>query len=350
MNHISFGSVLKEARIRKGYELTTVARRLRIRPDILQAIEESNFENMPPRGYSRNMVNAYARFLGLNANDVTRMYLDEAYAHQISQAHKTATENRYLQRNTSHATTRATTSSSSSSVSDNRFKNQRQRYSEDGSSLNSLGRRMYSQDMPTTSGDPQQLHPSRRPVITEGKYTNLYTAPRSTHQNRSKLPFIVGGIVVIVIIIIVCVFAFGGKSQEQTTNIPVTGLETTEKKQTEQPVAVAPTEFVFSYQVAEGASSWVEVYIDDVVQEAGDVTGPHSQEYRSSSTIRFVSSATDGVSTTIDGVVQELSANSNGIITVTYTFDDILDAWYAAHPEVQRPASTTTTGSTTTTA
>ena len=35
MNHVSFGSVLKEARIRKGYELTTVARRLRIRPTSL---------------------------------------------------------------------------------------------------------------------------------------------------------------------------------------------------------------------------------------------------------------------------------------------------------------------------
>ena len=38
MNHISFGSVLKEARISKGYELNAVSRRLRIRPDILEAV------------------------------------------------------------------------------------------------------------------------------------------------------------------------------------------------------------------------------------------------------------------------------------------------------------------------
>ena len=50
MNHISFGSVLKEARISKGYELNMVSRRLRIRPDILEAIEDSDFERMPPRG------------------------------------------------------------------------------------------------------------------------------------------------------------------------------------------------------------------------------------------------------------------------------------------------------------
>ena len=106
MNHISFGSVLKEARISKGYELNTVSRRLRIRPDILEAIENSEFERMPPRGYSRNMINAYARFLGLNANDVTRMYLDESYANQIGRAHQNAIENRYMHRNTSQATSR----------------------------------------------------------------------------------------------------------------------------------------------------------------------------------------------------------------------------------------------------
>ena len=44
MNHISFGSVLKEARISKGYELNAVSRRLRIRPDILEAIENSDFD------------------------------------------------------------------------------------------------------------------------------------------------------------------------------------------------------------------------------------------------------------------------------------------------------------------
>ena len=79
MNNVSFGSVLKEARIRKGYELTTVARRLRIRPDILQAIENSDFASMPSSGYTRNMISAYARLLDIDSNEVTRMYLDEVY-------------------------------------------------------------------------------------------------------------------------------------------------------------------------------------------------------------------------------------------------------------------------------
>ena len=79
---ISFGAILRDARERRGYDLSTAARRLRIRPDILRAIEESDFSRMPPRGYARNMVNAYARFVGLNPTEITRMYLDEAYDYQ----------------------------------------------------------------------------------------------------------------------------------------------------------------------------------------------------------------------------------------------------------------------------
>ena len=86
MSQVSSGTILREARERKGYELATVARRLRIRPDILEAIENGDFANMPPRGYTRNMVNAYARLLGLNPTEIVHMYLDEAYANQVQKA------------------------------------------------------------------------------------------------------------------------------------------------------------------------------------------------------------------------------------------------------------------------
>ena len=65
MAQMTSGKVLREARERKGYDLNTVARRLRIRPDILRAIESGDSAAMPPRGYTRNMVNAYAKLLGL---------------------------------------------------------------------------------------------------------------------------------------------------------------------------------------------------------------------------------------------------------------------------------------------
>ena len=219
MNHISFGSVLKEARISKGYELNAVSRRLRIRPDILEAIENSDFDRMPPRGYSRNMINAYARFLGLNANDVTRMYLDESYANQIGRAHQNAIENRYMHQNTSRATSRP-----GKRQPTNQFKavsSNRQRVN-DGDTTRS-GRRIYS-DMPddndhmaevraraqarqSRSDDPQ-LHPARREAIPDGKYVNLYANPSRGmgHAPRNRMPIIIGAAVVIIILIVVIVF------------------------------------------------------------------------------------------------------------------------------------------------
>ena len=66
-------------RERKGLDLSAAARKLRIRPDILRAIEEGDFARMPPRGYTSNMVGAYARLVGLNPTEVTRAYRDEAH-------------------------------------------------------------------------------------------------------------------------------------------------------------------------------------------------------------------------------------------------------------------------------
>ena len=83
MAQTTCGSVLRFAREKKGYGLETVARRLRIRPDILEAIENNDFSSMPPRGYTRNMINEYARFLGLNPTEIVNMYLDDVSAHQV---------------------------------------------------------------------------------------------------------------------------------------------------------------------------------------------------------------------------------------------------------------------------
>ncbi len=72
-----FGQQLRDARVSHGLTYGTVSRKLRIRPDILQAIEEEDFSTMPPRSYARGMVHAYANLLGLNADRLTHLYLQE---------------------------------------------------------------------------------------------------------------------------------------------------------------------------------------------------------------------------------------------------------------------------------
>ncbi|WP_172137193.1 helix-turn-helix transcriptional regulator, partial [Adlercreutzia sp. ZJ473] len=82
----SYGGLLREARERRGFDLTTVSHRLRVRPDILRAIEEADFAYLPPRGYTRNMISAYARLVGLNPTEVTSLYLDEVHAYESGYA------------------------------------------------------------------------------------------------------------------------------------------------------------------------------------------------------------------------------------------------------------------------
>lgn len=365
MRHISFGSALREARIAKGLDYDTVARRLRIRPDILQAIEDGDFERMPPKGYATNMINAYARFLGLNPSDVTHMYLDEVYAYQIGRAHEDVAQNRYLHRNTSAATYR-------SSSNTNRF--QADSYGETpiyGTST-SRGRRnggvarqgrmmvehdeMDFQQQPRrhaaqqnasgsrNSSPEQQVHPSRRSAMADGQYLNVYANPQQGFDWRSKLPFIIGGVIVLILVIVICNMAFCSH-QDTDEKIPVTGVSTSQEatgeSETQQPVVTEqpPTDFTLSYEVASGKEVYIEVYVDGKAQIANDVTGPSSNSYTSSDTIRFVCTDPDAVTVTVDGEAQTLTASSRGIVNVTYKFSEILDQWYADHPDVSKPNS-----------
>ncbi len=63
----SVGQDLRQAREKKGESLQQVSRVLKIRKDLIQAIEESNLESLPGRAYVIGFVRSYADYLGLDA-------------------------------------------------------------------------------------------------------------------------------------------------------------------------------------------------------------------------------------------------------------------------------------------
>jgi cytoskeletal protein RodZ len=73
----TFGNRLAEARRRRGLTLEQVHLQLRISPTILEALEVGDFRHMPLKGHARNMVSSYARYLGLDPEDVTKQFLSE---------------------------------------------------------------------------------------------------------------------------------------------------------------------------------------------------------------------------------------------------------------------------------
>lgn len=355
MHQISFGSVLKEARLAQGRDLASVSRDLRIRQDIIVAIENSDFKRMPSRGYARNMIIAYSRLLGLNAQDVSRMYLDQEYAYQVEQAHQNVGDSIRMHRDPHGREGSGYNTSSFEKVGGRSTRKTRSTLSQpaekdlyDGSS-NGFGRAVYSQnaDVYPSHHNPQVAHRARRSAMPSGKYGNMYAAPQNIpNPNRSRniIVAVVAAVVIVVVLIVAMMLSHQTAPQ---TNIPVTGAQSTQSAESESSPdqqqadssssdQTAPTEFTLKYSVDKGSESYIEVYVDDKAQESGTVSGPAEKTYTSSSKIRFVSTETKGVTVTINDEAVDLKANSSGIVNQTFSFSEILDQWYTDHPNVKR--------------
>lgn len=335
MDQVSFGTVLQDARMRKGYDLATAARRLRIRPDILQAIEASDFSRMPPRGYARNMVNAYARYLGLNPTEVTRMYLDEAYAYQVGRA---------------RSDTRQSGFDMSGAAGSRR--GSRRDAGDDHGETSALGRKLYvddpHRDRRRTEASQAERHPdmqthrSNRSALPNTQYTNFYSGPKASPLSNSKLPFIIAGAVILVLLIVVLVLFLGrgGTPEEDAPKLPVSGLtdpegstgssEGTDSGDAPEPAPAktAPTQTVFKYEIGSGASPYIEIIQDDVTIVADDISGPAAKEYDVTGKLRFKTTNPSDVKVYQDGEELELTSPYNdGVYEVTVDYAAFKQKW-----------------------
>ncbi|WP_080803667.1 helix-turn-helix domain-containing protein [Arabiibacter massiliensis] len=348
---MTFGTILREARERKGYDLAQAARRLRIRPDILRAIEEDDFARMPPRGYARNMVNAYARLVGLNPTEMTRMYLDEAYAYQVGRARDGQSA-----RFDAGASARGASSSRPARPRERAAQRQEERPPRQ----NALGRTMYDdrRDFSARSGagegrlyDESRTHPSRHAALPNAQYTNFYAGPKAPNPVQSKLPFIIAGAVILVLLVIVLALVFGGKGGEATDDAPkvhVSGL--TDPTQTEggegsegaaqepvtPPKAVAPAKAVLEYEVASGQTAYIETYVGESneLDFSQEVEGPAKETFDVDTTLTLYTPNPDAVTLTVDGEAVELTDDDgDGLWSYTVDFPAILEQWKADHPD-----------------
>jgi cytoskeleton protein RodZ len=71
------GQDLRAARLRRGDDLASVSRALKIRKDHLEALEEDRLEDLPGRTYALGFVRSYAQYLGLDANEMTERYKND---------------------------------------------------------------------------------------------------------------------------------------------------------------------------------------------------------------------------------------------------------------------------------
>ncbi len=75
------GTILRDARVEKGYTLNTLQQKTKIQKKYLQAIEEGNFQEMPGQFYIRAFVKQYSDIVGLNGEQLLLEYEDEFIDH-----------------------------------------------------------------------------------------------------------------------------------------------------------------------------------------------------------------------------------------------------------------------------
>ncbi|MBA3689813.1 MAG: helix-turn-helix domain-containing protein [Actinobacteria bacterium] len=72
------GDALRRARTRRGLSLDEAARDTRIRPDLLAALEDEDFERLMGDVYVRGSLRSYAKYLGLRPDKVVQLYARHA--------------------------------------------------------------------------------------------------------------------------------------------------------------------------------------------------------------------------------------------------------------------------------
>lgn len=342
-SNMKFGEVLRFARERAGIDLNSAARELRIRPDIINAIEESDFSHMPPRGYTRNMVNAYARYLNLNASEITSLYLGDAYAYEVGKARDDSLLRSYRTNRSVQQTPRSSRRSSRSPLRSRDEEERSLRESEGRTTA--LGRKVYSDSQTgrfLRIAEPQEslqrratdrTHPSRHTALSTSQYTNFYAGPSAPSGIRSKLPLIIAVAVILVLLIIVFVLLFGrgsaSDSETSVPSVPITGLTDTtgdseassdDDEDASTTTLVAPTSVEAGYEVVSGASPWIEVYQDSTTVFAGIVNGPAEESFEVTGTLTITTPQPGNVVVTVDGTTVELT-DDDGDSMYSYTID-----------------------------
>lgn len=380
----SYGNILRSERERSGYDLTSMSRRLHIRPDILQAIENSDFDRMPARGYSKNMVRAYARALKLDEQAITDMFLDEMHMHEVGTPR------------------RASGSRSSYGAGQSSGRRQPARYYDQGrapregqraqaSRQRSGGRagrdlvdptparrprmsRYDREEAPANGGRTRSSRGARQDgglgermalgigsaigSLTQGRGRQETKVPRSFNTIGSTPPYARGGAggansgiaamnlpmilaivaAVVVLLIVVVVISNGSKqASEDVPDIPISGLTDTsspEDNPTGTQVDTAPEFAEFKFTVADGEESWIEVYEDgsSTPSIAEVVKGPAEESFEVRDKLMIKTAIPSVVKLELDGEEVEFEkASGSSVYTYTVDFQQILDQWNVDH-------------------
>lgn len=371
----SYGDHLREARERKGIDLVSMARTLHIRPDIVGAIENADFNKMPAHGYSKNMVRAYARHVGLDEVKISQMYADERDMHDGNAPRRTGRRREDAPRRSEAASRSVRVPSDRSSrearTSDVRRPARSQSVQRGAPAARRRAERERTLDRRTPEGRGPRQAPTRtsrggfsdlvasigqgparkeshvRSSFTQGgprsSYVDQLNRGRTTGGIASRLPALnlpvllaIGGAIAIIVAAVI-LFNGGDKSVNEVPDIPISGLTDTsatdENAQIPQ-VQAAPSSVMFSFSVADGQASWITIYENGgatpIFAEVAE--GPVTKDFEVTGTLTFETANITPITLTVDGEeVKATPAQTGTNYVYTVDFPAYLAQWKIDH-------------------
>ncbi len=333
----SYGRILRDAREREGYDLTTMARRLHIRPDILRAIEECDFDRMPAQGYTRNMIRAYARAVGLDQNRISGMYQDAVHLHETGRSRAGSRDDDGRRpRSSRPSSQRSDRGRSRALTSDRTLRSSR----ESGRSARREQGYGYVGESRSTAR-----------AATPGGFPSIYSDPRGAGRSLPSLPIWIIIAVVVIAIIIVLIVLFNGNKQsvEEVPDIPISGFSDTSNPEGEASTDVTdqpPTSAKVTFSVEAGGRSWVEIVEDDSTVLSEVISGPYTEDFDVEGTLTVRTANPDPISLKVDDVDVQLTRQSGTEYYVyTVDFDEILRDWEEQHGGSSSSSASSSSGS-----
>ena len=354
-----FGDELATIRRQNGLSVHEVSDALRIRPDIIRAIESENFSRMPAKGFARNQVSAYARYLGLDPAEYTQRFI-QAYNEFERAAASVDYVTDYQQPSNDRAY--ATARKARSNEQNGRSHGLRHNGSRPSGPRNST-----RADRQRESTAIRRAHDSTRET---GKAR--YASPRrgghgrragdkdigskGFNPGRSQIPWkkIAAGIIALIVIIIIAtsVSHCHSKGATDTTNTETPAATTTTDGQqaassdaiqvtggTASDAAVMPdansnaltampdikattSSISIKVSVENGASSWIQIDTDDTTPVAEEAAGPQEfSETAEKSAVITVGNAA-AVKVMINGTEANVETGDNGLGYVYVKIED----------------------------
>lgn len=89
---MDLGPTLRAAREKQGITLDKAEQETKIRKKYLKALEEENFDILPGSVYARGFLRNYARFLGLNAEDLVKQYKESQLHEEVEEQNEPVAE------------------------------------------------------------------------------------------------------------------------------------------------------------------------------------------------------------------------------------------------------------------